>query len=456
MKIEVLMPKMGESITEGRIIRWLKKPGDAIERDETIVEISTDKVDTEVPAPEKGIVVQLLAGENDTVEVNKPIALIETDAASAHVIAEVSHPPAAFQPAAVETAPAEPAPQPAATLPSRPAVVPAPAAAEAPAAEAPAGRRFYSPVVMRIAADEGIGVAELETIPGTGLNGRVTKTDLTAYVEKRKQEAAAPRGTASVEIIRANVVRSETPAPYGLPPDQAATEVIPMDNLHRLMAEHMVRSKQTSPHVSLVSEVDITPIARYREEQAAAFKAREGYALTFMPFIADAAIRALKDFPFVNASVQGTDIILKKFVNLGIAVALESGGLIVPVIRNAETLNLVGLARAIHDMASRARTKRLRPEEIQEGTFTITNYGVFGNLFGTPIINQPQVAILGVGTAQKRPVVIERDGMELIAVRTMMYLSLSFDHRLVDGALGGMYLERTVRYLQEFRPLASL
>ena len=442
MKVEVLMPKMGESITEGRILKWLKKAGDAIKRDETIAEISTDKVDTEVPAPENGVIVQLLADENDTVEVNKPIAIIETDAAAAQII------PVSAAEKKIESIPA--------VIKSELSEAPVQQGTDT-AASHPAGgsgEKYYSPVVMRIAASEGITFDELQAIPGTGINGRVTKSDLLAYIEQKKKGVVTPRTTkqtATVEVLQTEALMEHpaTNIPEGISLLQR-TEIVPMDNMHRLMAEHMVKSKQISPHVTLVSEIDMTAIVQFRQSHAERFKSREGFTLTYLPMIADASIRALKDFPLVNASIVGTDIHVKKYVNLGIAVALDTGGLIVPVVKNADTLNLVGLARGINDAASRARAKRLQPEDIQDGTFTITNYGVFGNLFGTPIINQPQVAILGVGAVKKRPVVIEREGSDFIAVRSMMYLSLSFDHRLVDGALGGMYIERVVKYLEEY------
>lgn len=434
MNVEVLMPKMGESITEGRILKWNKMPGDAVDKDETILEIATDKVDTEVPSPASGILVQHLAAEGDTVEVGKPVAIIETEASAAIVVAPGSASSNATVPAeAIEPSPA--APTPVASAPMETSSTPSVSQSD--------DKRFYSPVVMRIAADAGIGMEELATIPGTGANGRVTKTDITGYLSHR---ATTP---VSAVTMAPSAPRQSMAAPTVSFQGGETVQVIPMDNMKRLMAEHMVHSVHTSPHVTLVSEVDMTAIARYRAEHAESFKAREGVSLTFMPFIAEAAVRALRDFPFVNASIDGTNILVKKNINLGIAVAMEDGGLIVPVVRGADQLNPTGLARSIADLARRARHRRLQPEEIQDGTFTITNFGVFGNLFGTPIINQPQVAILGVGSVTKRPVVIEQKDGDVIAIRSMMYISLSFDHRLVDGALGGMFLERVVSYLEE-------
>jgi 2-oxoglutarate dehydrogenase E2 component (dihydrolipoamide succinyltransferase) len=440
MKVEVQMPKMGESITEGRILKWLKQPGDAVDRDETILEIATDKVDTEVPAPNAGVLVQIMAEEGDTVEVGTPIAMIETDAENAKV--ETAAPKEAPK---KEEAPA-PTPAPAHAAAATP---PPPAAAPAAAPAGEAGLRFYSPVVMRIASAEGISMAELEQIPGSGGNGRVTKNDVLAYLEARKAGTVLhPPATAAPAVGATGPSLSAMPAPSPVAGD--GYEVIPMSNMHRLMAEHMVKSMQISPHVAVVSEVDMTRIEKFRAANAAAFKQREGFSLTYMPFIAEATIRALKDFPYVNSSIEGDSILLKKMIHLGIAVAMDDGGLIVPVVKNADTLNPVGLGRSISDIARRARDRKLSPEDIQDGTFTITNFGVFGNIFGTPIINQPQVAILGVGAAQKKPVVIERDGEDTIAIRMMMMLSLSFDHRIVDGALGGRFLERVKQYLEEF------
>jgi 2-oxoglutarate dehydrogenase E2 component (dihydrolipoamide succinyltransferase) len=454
MKVEVQMPKMGESITEGRILKWLKKPGDAVDRDETILEIATDKVDTEVPAPNAGVLVKIMAEEGQTVEVGTPIAIIETDAASAQVDTS-SEPAAASAPAPAEVKAETPAAAPPA-VPAAPATAPpqTPVPVSAPAPTAEGSARFYSPVVMRIASVEGVSMQELERIPGTGVGGRVGKNDILAYVEQRKSGAVPPpafhAAPASAAAAPVSAAPSMATMPAPSPMAGQGTQVIAMSNMQRLMAEHMVKSMQISPHVAVVSEVDMTKIVRFRDRHAAAFKQREGFSLTFMPFVAEATIRALKDFPLVNSSVVGDSIVLKSAINLGIAVAMDDGGLIVPVVKNADTLNVIGLGRSVADVAGRARTRRLQPEEIQDGTFTITNFGVFGNVFGTPIINQPQVAILGVGTVQKKPVVIERDGEDTIVIRSMMYLSLSFDHRIIDGALGGRFLERVKQYLEDF------
>jgi 2-oxoglutarate dehydrogenase E2 component (dihydrolipoamide succinyltransferase) len=301
---------------------------------------------------------------------------------------------------------------------------------------------------MRIAAENNVGMAELEQIPGSGLGGRVSKNDILSWLENRTSAPASATPAAPAPAASSGPGLAAAAAPARVAGE--GFEVIEMSNMHRLMAEHMVKSVQISPHVGVVSEVDMTNIVKFRDKFAVAFKEREGFSLTFMPFIAEAVVRALKDFPWMNSSVDGSSIILKKAVNLGIAVAMDDGGLIVPVVKHADTLNVVGLGRSIADIAGRARKRRLQPEEIQDGTFTITNFGVFGNIFGTPIINQPQVGILGVGALQKKPVVVERDGEDMIAIRSMMYISLSFDHRIIDGALGGRFLERVKLYLEEF------
>lgn len=459
MKVEVLMPKMGESITEGRILKWLKQPGDAIDRDENILEIATDKVDTEVPAPNAGILVKVMAEEGATVEVGVPIAIIETDADAAEVESAAPSTSASAEKAAEgeqehktsgkqEEPSAAPSPAPSSTATTTPD-------ASTPQTPENGGPRFYSPVVMRIASTEGVSMQELERIPGSGAGGRVSKKDILAYLEKRASgtvDTAGPvkEGATATSAIMGSDALATRPAPSATA--DHGTEIIPMSNMQRLMAEHMVRSVHDSPHVAVVSDVDLTNIVRFRDKHAAAFKQREGLSLTYMPFIAEATIRTLKDFPLVNSSIDGENIIMKKMINLGVAVAMDDGGLIVPIVKHADTLNVVGLARAITDVATRARQRKLQPEEIQDGTFTITNFGVFGNIFGTPIINQPQVAILGVGAVRKTPVVIERDGEESIAIRSMMYISMSFDHRIIDGALGGRFVERIKQYLEGFNP----
>jgi len=439
-KIDVVMPQLGESLTEGTIIKWHKKPGEKVKKDETLLEISTDKVDSEIPAPASGVVTKILFPEQKTVEVRTVIAEIETDEDSAVVVLGPA-PAAAKQPAK------GPAPPP-----------PAPVAAQRPVS-APAPGRFYSPLVLTIAREEGIPMAELEQIPGTGEGGRVSKKDLQSYLEQRKQGAPAaparsappsqpaqpaqPAGRAAprIESTLKHVDSGELAAKY--PPPKY--EILQMSNVLLKMSEHMMKSVQTSPHVWGVHECDMTRVDTARRRNAESFERREGFKLTFMPFICDAIVKALKQFPLVNSSIEGDKIILKKMINLGIAVATENG-LIVPVIKDADEKNFTGLGRAINDLGTRARTKKLTPAEIEGGTFTITNYGVFGTVIGVPIINQPQVAFLGTGSIEKRAVVIN-DG---IAVRSIGYFTLGFDHRIVDGALGGSFLETVVKLLENF------
>ncbi len=416
MKFEMVMPKMGESIMDGTILKWLKQPGDAVEKDEIILEISTDKVDSEIPAPVSGTISKLLAAEGDTVDVGSVIALFETEG------------PAEDSPAApaTETVPEE-------TTPA--ATTPPPAPAPAPKSK-PQGARFYSPVVMNIANENGIAFAELETIPGSGLNGRVTKKDIINHIAGRGK-------TPPVHAVAATPPAGFTGAD--------GIEVIEMDRMRKSIAEHMIKSKHTSAHVSLYAEIDMHNISRIRERNKKAFKAREGFSLTYMPFIAEATTRALKEFPMLNASIDGDKILVKHFVNLGIAVAVEAG-LIVPNVFHADERNLTGLARAIHDVATRARDKKLKPDEVTNGTFSISNFGVYGTSVGFPIINQPQVAILGIGAIKKRPVVIN----DAIAIRPVMYLSLTIDHRLIDGAMGAQFLQRVGQLLESYDPEMTL
>ena len=433
-KVEVVMPQLGESLTEGTIIKWYKKPGDKVKKDETLLEISTDKVDSEIPSPVSGVVIKLLFEEQKTVAVRTVIAEIDTNE-SATVSAQA-------------TTPAAPAPT---AIPVAPAPV-AKSVAPAPVAQAPSSGRFYSPLVLNIAREEGISMSELEQIPGTGEGGRVSKKDMLAHVALRKKggvpaaaspagQHAAPHGPAAARIEQSlkHVDTGELAKKYPAP----LFEILQMSNVIQKMADHMVKSKQTSPHVYEVHECDMTRVDRVRRRNADAFMKREGFKLTFMPFICNAVIQALKKYPLINSQIEGDKIIMKKFVNLAIAVATENG-LIVPVIKNADEKNFTGLARGVDDIATRARTKKLALADIEGGSFTITNYGGFGAMIGTPIINQPQVAILGIGTIKKRPVVID----DAIAIRSISYFTLSFDHRIVDGALGGSFLSAVIDHLE--------
>ncbi len=433
-KVDIVMPQLGESLTEGTIIKWHKKPGDKVKKDETLLEISTDKVDSEIPSPVTGIVTKLLFEEQKTVAVRTVIAEVDTDeSASVEKEAPKSGPLVANPPPAVSIKPAE------VPVTKTPSV----------STQGSGGGRFYSPLVLNIAREEGISMVELEQIPGTGEGGRVSKRDILAYVDVRKKGGAmpaavpppslpaAPRVESVLKHVDSGELAKKYPAPH--------YEILQMSNILQKMSEHMVRSVHTSPHVQAVHECDMTKIDSARRKNASAFEQREGFKLTFTPFVCDAIVKAIKQYPLINSMIEGDKIILKKFVNLGMAVASENG-LIVPVIKSADEKNFVGLARAINDLATRARSKKLIPADIEGGSFTITNYGVFGTMIGIPIINQPQVAILGVGAIKKRPVVIN-DG---IAIRSIAYFTLSFDHRIVDGALGGSFLEAVIKQLENF------
>jgi len=468
----ILMPKMGESVQEGTILRWTKAVGDVIERDEVIAEISTDKVDTEIPSPVAGTLVEIAAQEGETVGVGNVIAYIGTGAAIAASPTPVAAAPVAAAPAAT---PASAAPVAVASTNGTTASAPM-AAAVAVADAVPAGPiprsvggRFYSPLVRTIAETEGVTVNELNAMNGSGVGGRVTKNDLMGYLQHRTAApavapAAAPIAAPVAAPVTAPVAPAAAPKPtapaiisstgtkdYG--PD---TEVVPMDRMRQLIAEHMVRSKHTSPHVTEVGEADVTGLARLREGQKDTFKKQEGVGLTYTPFFIAAVARALRENPWVNSSVDGTNIIVKKRVNVGMATALPDGNLIVPVIKDADRLNITGLAHAVNDLALRARSKQLAPDDIASGTFTLTNYGVFGLLHGAPIISQPQVAILGTGAIQKRPVVRQIEGQDLIVIRSMVYLSLSHDHRVIDGLLGGKFLADVIRHLESFNESTAL
>lgn len=438
MIVDIVMPKMGESIMEGTILKWLKKPGDRIERDENLLEISTDKVDTEVPSPEAGIISELLYSENDVVEVGKVLARLETEEGAAKP--------------ATTPKPKEEIKQP---EPVKPAASEKPAPAPAPAASAKTSARFYSPLVMKIAGEENVSVNELDSIQGTGAEGRVTKKDILDYIGKRSTQPA-PKAveTPAAELAAVKKPAAEMPK-MAVDYNEEGLSIMEFDNVRQKMAEHMVMSASVSPHVNSIALCDFSRIDKIRKEMQKDFESKEGFKITYMPFIADAVIKALKDFPLVNAVVDDSTVpfkaIMRSRVNLGLAVAMENGGLIVPVIKDADGKNLTGIARSIRDLGNRARIKRLTLDEIQGGTFTISNYGVFGNDIGTMIINQPQVAIMGVGAVKKRAAVVETDDGDLIAIKPSAYLSLSFDHRLIDGALGGKFLMRVIHYIENYQ-----
>jgi len=419
---QIVMPKLGESIIEATITKWLKSPGDAIEEDDAIVEIATDKVDSEIPSPVEGTLKEVFFQEGDVVEVGKVIAHVEIEGEDGGADeAQVAVVEPAKEDLKVET-PAMPEPE----------------------KEMPAeATRFYSPLVKNIAKTEGITMAELEGIKGSGKDNRVTKQDVLEYL-KNKPATATPAASAPT----AKAAASPPPAPPVV--SAAGDEIIEMDRMRKLIADHMVMSKQVSPHVTSFIEVDMTNVVNWRNKVKEMVLKRDGEKLTFTPIIIEATAQAIKDYPRINASVDGMNIIIRKNINIGMAAALPDGNLIVPVIKNADQKNLLGITKDVNDLANRARTNNLLPDEIQGGTFTTTNFGSFASITGTPIIYQPQVAILGIGAIRKKPVVIETAQGDMIGIRHMMILSLAYDHRIVDGALGGMYLKRLADLLENF------
>jgi 2-oxoglutarate dehydrogenase E2 component (dihydrolipoamide succinyltransferase) len=437
---DVVMPQMGESIVEGTLTRWLKKPGERVERDEPLFEISTDKVDTEIPSPASGVLAEVLVEEGKTVAINTVVARIGDGAAAA---------------AAPGAAAAEPAPAPAPPAAAAPAVETAqpPAAPAAPAAppleeEAPEPAGPLSPLVRRLAREHHV---DLTQVKGTGAGGRITKQDVEAFIAARQPVPAAPPPVPAPAPPPPAAAPAPPPppavAPAAVPPRAEAPKVRvePMTVMRQKIAEHMILSKKTSAHVTTVHRCDMTAVAKMRSRYKEEFQQRYGISLTYLPFVARATAIALRDFPIVNASIEGTNILYHGEINIGIAVALENG-LIVPVIRNADEKNVIGLQRSIADLAARARSRQLKPDEVQGGTFSITNFGSFGSLFATPVINQPQVAILGVGSVEKAPVVID----DMIAIRSMCYLALTFDHRLIDGALGDQFVGKVKSVLESW------
>jgi 2-oxoglutarate dehydrogenase E2 component (dihydrolipoamide succinyltransferase) len=437
-KVELLMPKMGESIIEATILKWVKKVGDKVEMDETILEIATDKVDSEIPSPISGTIAEILFPEDSVVEVGKVIAIIATEGenvqpAASPTIQEVAQKPVAQAAAAVETEIAA----------VQTNVLSTPTSGDA-------DDRFYSPLVKSIAKEEKISHGELSNIAGSGANGRVTKKDILDFVANRGN-TPQPVAAAPTEVKASPAAtQNNTPSPAPSASISGNVEIIEMDRMRKLIADHMVMSKQTSPHVTSFVEADVTNMFQWREKNKKKFQEKYGENITFTPLFVDAVVKAIKDYPMVNISLDGNKIIVKKDINIGMAAALPSGNLIVPVIKNADYLNLAGLTKTVNDLANRARQNKLKPEEIKDGTFTLTNVGTFGNVMGTPIINQPQVAILATGAIRKKPAVLETEYGDVIAVRQMMFLSLSYDHRVVDGSLGGSFLRRIADYLEKF------
>jgi len=435
-QVELLMPKMGESVAEATITSWLKEEGDTIEADESVVEITTDKVDSEVPSTAEGVLIKKLFNEGDVVQVGQAIAIIGAEGE-----------------AAAETP--SPAPKAEIVNEAAPAATPQPAVVNTPVAATQSSDitnsdRFYSPLVKSIAKEEGIAIAELETIPGTGQNGRVTKKDMLNYIPTRNIETATSAPISKNGNASAKPAPAVKEAPQPVVSASGEDEIIEMDRMRKLIANHMVASKQTSPHVTSYVEADMTNIVNWRNKVKNEFLSRENEKITFTPIIMEAIVKAIKDFPMINISVDAENIIKKKNINIGMATALPSGNLIVPVIKNADQLNLVGLTKAVNSLANKARNNQLDPDDIAGGTYTVTNVGSFGNVMGTPIINQPQVAIMAVGVIQKKPTVIETPNGDAIAIRHKMFLSHAYDHRVVDGALGGMFVRRVADYLEDF------
>jgi len=445
-EIELIMPKMGESVAEATIIKWLKEEGDTIEAEESVLEIATDKVDSEVPAPEDGVLIKKLFNEDDVVQVGQVIAIIQTEGgASAAPSAPASEAPAQ------EASPAPAAAQEAEKMVANGVAT---AAIEIPRS---ANGKFFSPLVRSIAKEENVSLGELENLSGSGSEGRVTKADILAYVENR---GSAPAAAPSAPAPAAKTAPAAAPAAKSAPAPKPAApvsiggndEIIEMDRMRKMIADHMVMSKHTSPHVTSFIEADVTNLVNWRNKVKGEFQKREGEKITFTPLIIEALVKAIKDFPMINVSVDGTTIIKRGNINIGMAAALPSGNLIVPVIKNADNYNLVGLTKQVNDLARRARENKLSPDEISGGTYTLTNVGTFGNVLGTPIINQPQVAIMAAGAIIKKPAVVETPEGDMIAIRHKMFLSHSYDHRVVDGALGGMFVRRVADYLEQFDP----
>lgn len=414
MKIDVVMPKMGESLNEGTIIAWLKAVGDEVKKDEIIYEITTDKVDTEIPSPVDGVLVEIKVGEQETVDVDTVVAIIETDSSEAVIVEDKPVSSLKNQ----ETSDSQEV--------QKASVV------SINQKEKTISNKFFSPLVMNIANKENISFEELESISGTGTNGRVSKKDILNYIANRGKPSSKP-ATKQSSIV-ANI----------------DDEIIPMDTTRKRIMEHMINSRDTSVHVTSVTEVDMSKLYNFLKLNKERFLKEEKIKFTYMTFISHAVINAIKEFPLINSQIDGENIVIKKNVNLGIAVAVEPNGLIVPNIKHAENLSARGLAQEIFSLGTKARNKGLKPDDVQGGTFSITNYGVFGLQFGTPIINQPEVAIIGVGSVDKKPVVVEVDGMDTIAIKPMMYLTISHDHRLIDGMLGGKYLNSVKERLENF------
>lgn len=462
------LPKMGESISEATLTKWLKQPGDFISEEEAVLEIATDKVDSDVPSPVSGILKEQLFTENQIAQVGDIIAIIETNATESSSIETTTTAAVAAEPVVpvVENIIPQPFETRTESIPGLSFIMPETAENTRPAVAN--SMRFYSPLVKSIAQEEALSQQELDAIQGSGADGRVTKDDILNYIKTRStgvpqqptaqvtaQVTAVPTNTVASPVASpsANPLTNTTASPSSSPAktyNSNGDEIIQMDRMRKLIADHMVKSVQTSPHVCSFVEADVTDLVTWRNKIKDSYKKREGENMTFTPLFIEAISKALRDFPMINIMVDGDRIIKRKNINIGMAAALPSGNLIVPVIKNADQLSLVGLSKAVNDLANRSRANKLKPDDTQDGTFTFTNIGAFGNIMGTPIINQPQVAILAVGTITKKPAVIETAYGDLIGIRHKMYLSLSYDHRVVDGALGGTFLKRVADYLEKW------
>jgi len=445
-QFELILPKMGESVAEATVTNWLKNVGDVIDAEESVVEVATDKVDSEVPSPVSGTLVKILVDVNGVAEVGSPIAIIEVEGEGSGTTASAAP---------------EVAPEPAVAVAEIEAQVAAAAATvSAPVPSGPIAKnsngRFYSPLVRSMAKEEGIGQAELDQISGSGKEGRVTKKDIVAYLEvgrKATAPVAASQTPAASPVPAAPVSAAPAVAPKPSAPAMKigeGDEIIEMDRMRKLIADHMVNSVHTSPHVTSFVEADMTKVVLWRNRMKNEFQKKHGEKITFTPIIMEAIVKAIQDFPMINISIEGNNIIKHGRINVGMAAALPSGNLIVPVVKNADQLSLLGLTKAVNDLANRARNNQLKPDEISGGTYTLTNVGTFGNVMGTPIINQPQVAIMAAGAIVKKPAVVETPEGDVIAVRHKMFLSHSYDHRAVDGALGGMFVKRVAEYLESW------
>jgi len=430
--VDLIMPKLGESIMEATILKWHKKPGDKVEMDETVLDIATDKVDSEVPSTAEGTIAEILYNENDVVPIGKVIARVNTTGHDNENIDVQQYAPAVQHEEAevLEEVPYQPDEKKSMNTGS-------------------SGIRFYSPLVLNIAASEGISMSELENMEGTGQDGRVSKKDIMGYLEKRKnapqQKDNQTQQTTSVNEVPATTNQEFAPTVF-----TGNVEIIEMDRMRKMIAKHMIDSQNTSAHVTSFTECDVTNMVLWREKVKKDFEKREGEKITFTPLFLETIVKCIKKYPLINSSVDGDRIIIKKDINIGMATATPNGNLIVPVIKNADQLNLTGLTKQVNHLANAARNNKLKPDDTANGTFTLTNVGTFGSIMGTPIINQPQVAILAVGAIKKRPVVIETEQGDSIAIRHLMYLSLSYDHRIIDGAYGSTFLNAVGKELENF------